>query len=100
MSASYETISKEVGYIGYMPFPTLEEVEKLLDNLSLNPTISEFKKALSLYRFTPEAETSEQTRIIYMLQLGLSISKKELFSVEKEHSVLEMAYQYFLNLIP
>ena len=100
MSASYETISREVGYVGYMPFPTLEEVEKLLNNLSLNPTISDFKKALSLYRFTPEAETPEQTRIIYMLQLALSISKPELFSAEKERTLLESAYQFFLGLIP
>ena len=100
MSASYETISKEVGYVGHMPFPTLEEAEKLLNDLSSNPTISEFKQALSLYRFTPEAETSEQTKIIYMLQLGLATSREELFSMEKERSILETAYQYFLNLIP
>jgi len=100
MSASYETISKEVGYIGYMPFPSMDEADQLLNHLSSNPTIQAFKKALSLYRFTPEAETPEQSKIIYMLQLGLSISKKELFPVEKERGVLELAYNYILNLIP
>ena len=100
MSASYETISKDVGYIGYMPFPSIEDADVLLNSLSSNPTILDFKKALSLYRFTPEAETEEQSKIIYMLQLGLSISKKELFPTEKERTFVELAYNYLLNLIP
>ncbi len=100
MEPSYNSISKEIGYIGFMIFPTVEEMDVLLSNLSQNPTITDFKKALSLYRFTPEAETEEQRRIIYMLQLGLSLSKKELFPEDEKQPVLAAAVNYFMNLIP
>lgn len=99
MSASYETISREVGYIGHIPYPSMEKMDILLRNLSSNPTISDFKTALRLYRFTPEAETEEQRKIIYMLQLGLSISKKELYPDQKEQSMIQVAYNYIVNLI-
>ncbi|GJM29281.1 MAG: hypothetical protein DHS20C17_19160 [Cyclobacteriaceae bacterium] len=100
MSASYETISKEVGYVGYMPFPSMEEMDALLSKLSSNPTISDFKKALELYRFAPEAKTEEESRMVYMLQLGLAISKEELFEQVSEPTIIEVAYKYILNLIP
>lgn len=101
MEASYNAISKEIGYIGYIPFPSIEEMDRLLNSLSLNPTISDFKKALSLYRFTPEAKTEEERRIICMLQLGMAIAKKDLFSEEVEKQrVFQTALNYFLNLIP
>ena len=100
METSYDAISKEIGFIGYMPFPPMQEMDVLLSNLSLNPTIADFKRALSLYRFTPEAETEEQRRIIYMLQLGLSISKKELFPEKEKQPVLAAAVSYLMNLLP
>ena len=83
-----------------MPFPKLEEMDRLLSDLSLNPTLTDFKKALSLYRFTPEAETEDEERIIYLLQLGLSISKKELFPKPEKQPVMAAAVNFFMNLIP
>jgi hypothetical protein len=100
MFSSYKQISKEIGYVGYTPFPSMEEMDKLLHYLSSNSTISNFKKALSLYRFTPEAKTLEEEKMIHMLQLGLSIAKRDLFQVEARRPFAEVAVNYFLNLIP
>ena len=100
MEASYNQISKEVGYVGYLPFPTMEKMDELLSDLSLNPNLSDFKKALRLYRFIPEAETDEEQRIVYMLQLGLSISKKELFPEVEKQPVLASIIGYMMNLLP
>ena len=100
MFTSYKQISREIGYVGYSPFPSMEEMNKLLSNLSSNPTISDFKKALSLYRFTPEAKTPEEEKVIHMLQLGLSIAKKDLFLAQPEQSFAKVAFNHILNLIP
>lgn len=100
MEISYNQVSKEVGYVGYMPYPRMQEVDKLISDLSINPTLTDFKKALSLYRFTPEAETDVEQRMIYMLQLGLSISKKGLFPEVEKQPVLASALNYILSLLP
>lgn len=100
MVTSYNTISREIGYQGYMPFPPTKEIDKLLNDLSINPNLNDFKTALSLYRFLPEAQTAEQQRIIYMLQLGLSLSKEELFTPEEKQPLVKLALSYIMNLIP
>jgi len=100
MFTSYKQISREIGYVGYSPFPFMEEMNELLNNLSSNPTISDFKKALSLYRFTPEAKTPEEEKVIHMLQLGLSIAKRDLFLAQPEQSFVKVAFNHILNLIP
>jgi len=100
MLTTYNQISREVGYVGYMLFPSMEKMDKLLGNLSLNPTISNFIEALSLYRFVPEAKTVEEEKMVYMLQLGLSIAQKDLFLVEARRPFAEVAVNYILNLIP
>ena len=100
MAISYSQISKEVGYIGQMTFPPMEELTVLADRLSSNPTILDFKKALGLYRFTPEVETREQQKMIYMLELGLSEAREILFSPEVKPSYAEVAVNYLMNLIP
>lgn len=97
-SASYIEISKEVGYIGYLSYPSVEEADYLLERLSSNPTISDFKQALSLYRFVPEAKTADQQKIIHMLQLGLSLARKELFESETKTSFAKVAVNYVMNL--
>jgi len=94
MFTSYKQISREIGYVGYLPFPSMEEMDKLLHSLSSNPTISNFKKALS------EAKTPEEEKMIYMLQLGLSLAKKDLFLIEVRRPFAEVAVNYLLNLIP
>jgi len=100
MFISYKHIAREIGYVGYLPFPSMEEMNKLVHNLSSNPTTSDFKKALSFYRFTPEAKTPEEEKMVYMLQLGLSIAKRDLFLVEARRPIAEVAFNYILNLIP
>ena len=72
----------------------------MLSELSINPSLSGFKKALSLYRFIPEAETDDEQRIVYMLQLGLSISKKALFPEPEKQPFLASAISYVMNLLP
>jgi hypothetical protein len=100
MTSSYNTVSREIGYQGYMDFPPKKEVDQLLGDLSISPNLQDFKKALRLYRFLPEAQTAEQQRIIYMLQLGLSLSKKELFIQVQRRPLVQLAVSYILNLIP
>ena len=100
MTASYSAISEEIGYEGYMTFPEKGEIDNLLDRLSYNPTIEDFRKALRLYRFLPEAKTVEQQRTIYKLQLGLSISREKLFSPVERQPLVEWAVNYIMNLIP
>ncbi len=100
METSYNQISKEIGFVGHLLYPSMEEMDHLLSNLSLSPTLHDFKKALRYYRFTPEAETEDEQRILYMLQLGLSMSKKELFPETEKQSILTAATTYFMSLLP
>jgi hypothetical protein len=101
MASSYNIISREIGYQGYMPYPPEEEIDKLFGDLSTNPTTEAFRKALSLYRFLPEAKTEKQLKTVYMLQLGLSISKERLFSqVQRRQPLVEWAVSSIMNLIP
>jgi hypothetical protein len=100
MKTSYDQISNEVGYVGYQPYLPMEEMDQLFSNLSLNPTVTDFKWALSLYRFMPEVETEEQLKIIHKLQLGLSISKKKLFPEIEKPAVLETAAKLFMSILP
>lgn len=100
MSTSYKQISREIGYVGHTSFPSMGEMDGLLHDLSLNPTVSDFKKALSLYRFTPEVKTVEEEKMVYMLQLGLSIAKRDLFLAVPKRSFTEVAVNHLLNLIP
>jgi hypothetical protein len=98
-SVSYNDISREVGYVGYLPYPTMEEADHLLEKLSSNPTIAVFKQALSLYRFVPEAKTLEQRKMIHMIQLGLSLAQEELFDREVKASFTKVAVNYVMNLL-
>jgi hypothetical protein len=100
MDTRYSQISREVGFVGQLLYPSMEEMDQLLSDLSLNPTIDNFRRALALYRFIPEAETDEEQRIVYMLQLGLSFSKRALFSEEDKQPVLASAISYIMNLLP
>jgi len=100
MLVSYNQISKEIGYVGYTSYPTMSEMEILLRRLSSNPTILDFKKALGFYRFIPEAKTEDEQRMIYMLQSGLSMARKTLFTPDVKRSYLEVAFNFFMNLIP
>ena len=100
MSISYDQISEEIGYTGYMPYPSLDAVRDLFQTLCNNPTISDFKNALKLYRFTPEAKTPDQTEIIQLMQTGLSIAMNRLYLTESKKSTGDIVREYIHKLIP
>ena len=100
MSDSYHQISEEIGYTGYMPYPSLETVQQLFDNLCSRPTVSDFKTALKLYRFTPEAKTPDQTEMIYMMQTGMSVAMKSLYLEEPKRTLSDTVRNYLYKWVP
>ena len=100
MSISYNQISEEIGYTGYMPYPSLDTVRDLFQVLCNNPTISDFKNALKLYRFTPEAKTPDQTEIIRLTQAGLAIAMNRLYLTQSKKSTGDIVREYIHKLIP
>lgn len=100
MIISYNQLSREIGYEGTMPYPSMEDMDRLVQRLNSDPTTSDFKQALSLYRFMPEAKTHDQEKMVYKLQMVLATAKDQLFRVEPKRSFSEVAINYVLKLIP
>lgn len=100
MSPSYHQISQEIGYTGYMPYPSLESVQSLFQNLCSNPTIVDFKNALRLYRFTPEAKTPDQAEIIRMMQTGLGVAMKSLYLEPPKRTIGGIVKEYIYKWVP
>lgn len=100
MSISYNQVSEEVGYIGYMPYPSLDVVQQLFQSLCNNPTVTDFKNALKLYRFTPEAKTPDQTEIIRLMQTGLSIAMNRLYLEQSKKSTGDIVREYIYKMMP
>lgn len=77
---SYAEVSKSVGFEGFSTFPSKEEVQQLLWNLTFRPSLEDYKEALSLYRFLPEAWNHRQPEIVYTINEALLIGEKSLFA--------------------
>ena len=93
-------ISEKIGYPGYMPYPSLDAVQDLFRTLCNNPSVTDFKNALKLYRFTPEARTPDQTEIIQLMQTGLSIAMSRLYLTQSKKSTGDIVREYIYKLIP
>ena len=100
MPLSYSQISDEVGYTGYMPYPSMDNAQVLFNNLCASPTLVDFKSALRLYRFTPEAKTPAQSKIIHMVQTGLSVARKSLYLAAPKRSTREIVKDYIYKCMP
>jgi len=75
---TYNEISNEVGHVGYRPYPTLSEAKSLCRKLQSDPNLEDFKEALSLYRFVPEAQTNEERSVIQIIDNALAEGKERL----------------------
>ncbi|MGI9542810.1 MAG: hypothetical protein ACR2MX_06085 [Cyclobacteriaceae bacterium] len=75
---TYNEISSEVGHVGYRPYPSMTEATSLWRKLQSNPNVDDFKEALSLYRFVPEARTCEERNVIQIIDRALAEGKERL----------------------
>ena len=75
---TYNEISSEVGHVGYRPYPSVNEATCLWQKMQSNPNEDDFKEALSLYRFVPEARTSEERNVIQIIDRALAEGKERL----------------------
>ncbi len=101
MSLTYQEISREVGYTGHMSsYPPKERIQTLFQNLCAEPTVSDFKLALRIFRFAPEARTPVEVEIISMLDLGLILAKKNLYLSRPTWSFKDLMKYYAFKLIP
>lgn len=100
MSLTYQEISKEIGYTGYIQYPPREWAESLFYNLCANPSVNDFKAALRIFRFAPEAKTPAEVEIIHMLDMGLVAAKHNLYLSRPSWSFKGMVQHYAYKLIP
>gem|GEM_PF-3030890 len=101
VSVSYQDISKEVGYHGYMrSYPSQERMEVLFENLCAEPTDKDFKTALRIFRFAPEARTAAEIEMICKLDLGLVLARKTLNLSRPKWSLREFLKYHVYKLIP
>ncbi len=76
---TYQEVSKKVGYLGSIPFPKKKNIQDLCKKLLLEPDITTFSEALSIYRFAPEATDENQRITILLLKQALHLARKELW---------------------
>ncbi|MDH3710581.1 MAG: hypothetical protein OER04_11865 [Cyclobacteriaceae bacterium] len=100
MALTYQEISKEIGYVGHVPYPPKERVQTLYESLRDEPTVDDFKTALRIFRFAPEAQTANEAAIIYMLNLGLGSAKKDLYLSRPVWSIRSRLMYHAFKLIP
>lgn len=100
MALSYQEISKEIGYVGYTSYPPKERVQSLFESLCEEPTVDDFKAALRLFRFAPEARTANEVAIINMLDVGLGFARKNLYLSRPRWSVTALLKYYAFKMIP
>lgn len=65
---TYNELSKQVGFIGSMPFPDITFLKSLCKELAMTPSIERYRRALEIYRFSPEAENDNQKMAILLLR--------------------------------
>ncbi|MDH3710674.1 MAG: hypothetical protein OER04_12335 [Cyclobacteriaceae bacterium] len=78
--SNYSDISKEVGFVGFRTYPTIEDAKKLLGNMVSRPNLENYKEALSLFRFLPEAKDQEQMEIVSTLNDALAVGTQIWFA--------------------
>ncbi len=100
MPVTYHEISKEIGYIGRLPYPSKERVKSLFHNLCSDPNIQDYKTALRLYRFMPEARTKVQVEMVYMVDLGLAVATESLYLKPPRWSFKDELLHQFYKWIP
>lgn len=81
-------------------YPAKEGMRSLFENLCAKPTVSDFKLALRIFRFAPEAKTPTEIEIINMLDLGLILAKQNLYLSRPSWSLKDMLKYYLFKLIP
>lgn len=100
MQLTYQEISREIGYAGYVPYPPKESVKSLALNLCENPTVEDFKLALRIFRFAPEAQTHGEVEMINMLDAGLGSARSLLSLSSPSWSLSSYLKYYAIKLIP
>ncbi len=100
MSFRYRDISNEVGFSGYLPYPPKERIQSLFNRLCQNPTIKDFKEALRIFRFAPEARTAAEVEIIGMLNTGLILARNHLYHAQPAWSFKDFFQHQFYRIIP
>lgn len=76
--STYNEISSEVGHVGYRPYPSVNQATSLWRKMQADPNEDDFKEALSLYRFVPEARTNEERNVIQIIDRALAEGKERL----------------------
>ena len=100
MALTYQDISREIGYAGYVPYPPKDSIRSLALNLCENPTVDDFKLALRIFRFAPEAETRGEMEMINMLDLGLGAARNMLSLNSPKWSFSSFLKYQMIKLIP
>lgn len=94
---TYNEMSRKVGYLGSIPFPSKDQVETLCQNLMLEPDITTYIEALSIYRFAPVAENDEQRMIIVKLGRTLRWSKRLIWGFNDEKFMGKVEVDFLKN---
>ncbi len=100
MPLTYQDISREVGYAGYVPYPPKDTIKSLAINLCEDPTVEDFKLALRIFRFAPEAATHGEVEMINMLDVGLGAARGTLALHRPKWSFSSFLSYYAIKLIP
>ena len=72
----------------------------LFENLCADPTDNDFKTALRIFRFAPEARTASEVEMISKLNLGLVLARRSLFLGKPKWSLLGFLKYHFYKVIP
>lgn len=84
---TYNEVSRQIGFIGYIPFPDVKSLKLLCTRLAMEPDLENYMQALRIYRFCPEAINDEQKIAILLLREVLYHAKTSLWGTSRCESL-------------